>query len=250
VRSLAAAVLLAITLTACAVDDEVPAAAPGPATTAAPEPPTSAPRPHPGPTTTSTSTTAPPPRVVFLTEGSTGGGVWELEARLAELGYWPGTVDAAFDANTRHAVTALQKVAGVERTGRVDLATEWALRGALLPAVRNPVGHVIEVDLATQVLTIATDGRIDAVFDSSTGKRSTRTPPGTFTLTRQIDALRRSHLGLLYRPKYFNRGIAVHGATSVPTYAASHGCVRVTYPAMDHIWAADLAPIGTEVTVA
>ena len=26
------------------------------------------------------------------------------------------------------------------------------------------------------------------------------------------------------------------GSTSVPTYAASHGCVRLTVPAMNRIW--------------
>jgi lipoprotein-anchoring transpeptidase ErfK/SrfK len=54
---------------------------------------------------------------------------------------------------------------------------------------------------------------------------------------------------LLYRPKYFHGGVAVHGYTSVPATPASHGCVRVTYAAMDHLWAADLLPIGTPVQV-
>jgi N-acetylmuramoyl-L-alanine amidase len=31
-------------------------------------------------------------------------------------------------------------------------------------------------------------------------------------------------------------GYALHGSTSVPTYAASHGCVRVTVPAMNRVW--------------
>ena len=43
--------------------------------------------------------------------------------------------------------------------------------------------------------------------------------------------------------------MTIHGYTSVPAYPASHGCVRVTYPAMDFIWDKGLTPIGTPVWV-
>ena len=35
---------------------------------------------------------------------------------------------------------------------------------------------------------------------------------------------------------YFYYGYAIHGSKSVPTYAASHGCVRVTIPAINRLW--------------
>ena len=41
----------------------------------------------------------------------------------------------------------------------------------------------------------------------------------------------------LWRPRYFNGGIAVHGSPSIPAYPASHGCARVSNAAMDMIWA-------------
>ena len=56
-------------------------------------------------------------------------------------------------------------------------------------------------------------------------------------------------LGRLYRPRYFNGGIAVHGYPSVPSTPASHGCVRVTLGAMDHLWSSKLLPIGRTVIV-
>src|SRR5207244_343993 len=57
-------------------------------------------------------------------------------------------------------------------------------------------------------------------------------------------------LGRLYRPKYFHPdGIALHGYTQVPPRPASHGCVRFTNAAIDFIWNANLAPIGTTVWV-
>ena len=40
----------------------------------------------------------------------------------------------------------------------------------------------------------------------------------------------------MYRPNYFYGGYALHGMTSVPAYPASHGCVRMTVPAMDRMW--------------
>jgi lipoprotein-anchoring transpeptidase ErfK/SrfK len=48
---------------------------------------------------------------------------------------------------------------------------------------------------------------------------------------------------------YFNGGIAVHGYTSVPTYPASHGCVRVSIAAMNLLWLGGRMGIGTRVNV-
>ncbi len=44
-------------------------------------------------------------------------------------------------------------------------------------------------------------------------------------------------------------GIAVHGYGSVPAYPASHGCARVSLPAMDMIWRERLMPSGATVLV-
>jgi lipoprotein-anchoring transpeptidase ErfK/SrfK len=199
--------------------------------------------------TTIPTTTAAPPALDGLAVGATGPAVQELESRLDALGYWPGAVDATFDRSTAHAVVALQKVAGLGRTGAVDAATAAALLAGVAPEVRSTTGRVVEIDLAHQVLTVATDGRVTAVFDTSTGRHAGTTPTGHFRITREIDGPHRSPLGLLYRPKYFVGGVAIHGYTSVPTTPASHGCVRVTYPAMDHVWATGMIPVGTDVWV-
>ncbi len=70
-------------------------------------------------------------------------------------------------------------------------------------------------------------------------------------ITRELpNGWRTSDLGQLWRPKYFtSTGIAVHGATSVPAYPASHGCARVSVPAMNYIWDANLMPKGIAVWV-
>ena len=54
-------------------------------------------------------------------------------------------------------------------------------------------------------------------------------------------------LGRLHNPLYFNGGIAIHGATSVPAYPASHGCVRIPMSASP--WMPSKVPNGTPVYV-
>ena len=68
-------------------------------------------------------------------------------------------------------------------------------------------------------------------------------------MQRQIDGMRVSRLGELWRPKYFTGGYALHGSPSVPGYPASHGCVRLSDGAIDFVWSGGLAPIGRTVWV-
>jgi hypothetical protein len=205
------------------------------------------------PSSTTTSTTPPPPPAApvatGLRRGDSGPEVSEIQARLSELGCWSGEADGTFGWDTHHAVVALQKAAGLERDGIVGPETQRALDDGVRPEARSRTGRVVEIDLGRQLLLVVEDGSVVAVFDTSTGARSGTTPPGQWTISREIDGLRRSPLGLLYRPKYVHEGVAIHGYTSVPAHPATHGCVRVTYPAMDHIWAAGLMPVGTPVWV-
>jgi lipoprotein-anchoring transpeptidase ErfK/SrfK len=41
----------------------------------------------------------------------------------------------------------------------------------------------------------------------------------------------------------------VHGSNSIPNYPASHGCVRISVPAMDMVWETNLMPMSTPVWV-
>jgi lipoprotein-anchoring transpeptidase ErfK/SrfK len=85
------------------------------------------------------------------------------------------------------------------------------------------------------------------ILDTSSGKASTPTPLGNFTIGRRIDGWRYAPLGTLWRPNYFHYGDAVHGSTSVPNYPASHGCLRVTIGAMNRLW--PMIGIGTRVHI-
>lgn len=194
-----------------------------------------------------------------LRVGSSGAQVRTLQRRLNTLGYWTGTADGQFGTLTEQAVMALKKVAGLPRDGVVGPQVWKALAKGRRPKARSSSGHVIEIDKKRQVLKVVNNGRVSYTLNTSTGSGATyvsqgvtsiaSTPSGHFTVYRQIDGYRHAALGVLYRPKYFNGGIAVHGASSVPGYAASHGCARVTNAAMNWIWRTNKMRIGASVWV-
>lgn len=184
----------------------------------------------------------------LLRRGDSGPAVVAMQQELAALGYWMPAVDGIFGPETRHAVIALQKAAGLARDGIYGPNTAAALRDGARPAAQAAGDHV-EVDLTNQLLLVVKGGRVETIYDTATGRVLGTTPSGTYSVTRQIDGYRYAPLGTLYRPKYFYRGVAIHGYTSVPTRPASHGCVRVTYAAMDHIWSSGVAPVDATVVV-
>lgn len=220
-------------------------------TTTAPVPPAA--------TTTTTAPPAPRSSTTLLQRGASGAEVVDLQRQLAALGYWLGPVDGTFGFLTEQAVTALQKAAGIAPDGVIGPRTAEALAQGVRPVPRSTSGHVVEIDLEHQLLSFVTEGRVDAVLNTSTGSGQTyvsggrlevaTTPRGRYAVFRQVDGLDVSPLGMLWRPKYFVGGTAVHGYSDVPPYPASHGCVRVSLAAMDWIWATGIMPIGTPVWV-
>lgn len=190
----------------------------------------------------------PPPGDPVLREGAEGPAVAELQLRLASLGYWVGDGGARFGELTSQAVMAFQKVEGIERDGIAGPVTRVRLAAARRPA---PIGIAdgVEIDLARQVLFVVQGGQVVEVHNTSTGRSGWSTPPGLFRVNRQIDGMRYAPLGNLWRPKYFNGGIAVHGSGSIPAEPASHGCARVSMTAMDHLWDSGRLAMGSPVVV-
>lgn len=196
----------------------------------------------------------------MLRYGDSGPAVLTLQKRLTALGYWLGPTDGDFGPLTQQAVFALQKSAGIARDGVVGPDTERALERGARPSA-TLAGNGVEVDLARQVLLVVRSGRVVTVLNTSTGsgeeytttfgtRAIARTPTGTYTFLRRVDALDKSSLGELWRPIYFTgSGYAVHGSTSVPPWPASHGCVRVSNAAIDMVWAQNLMPIGSTIKV-
>lgn len=179
--------------------------------------------------TATARTLSVPVRDPDLALGATGAAVHALEQRLASLHYaLAGAANATFGEDTADAVIAFEKVAGLPRTGKVD-ATVWkALATATTPAPRYPSGDHVEVDKVHQVLLLVRGGETALVVPVSTaGLPGMFTPDGRFAVYRKVTGWDPSPLGELYDPLYFVAGYAIHGYPSVPTYPASHGCVRV-----------------------
>lgn len=203
-------------------------------TTAAP--PTT--EPAPPPTTTTTAPT-PPPEPPTLERGDSGPDVEALQRQLVELHFDPGPVDGTFGGATQSAVQGFQSLQGIEVDGVVGPQVEAALAAPAAPAPLVPGGAAdrVEVDLERQLLFLYEGGGLRLMSHVSTGSGEryceggscgiATTPPGDFAFTWRWPGWRTSRLGRLYNPVYFNGGIAIHGALSVPTYPASHGCVRI-----------------------
>ncbi|MEU3018765.1 L,D-transpeptidase family protein [Nocardiopsis sp. NPDC007018] len=181
-----------------------------------------------------------------LRKGDSGAQVSALQQRLSDLGYWIDGVDGEYGPHTEQAVIALQKAAGIDRDGLVGPATRTALAEGEVPTATSS-GTAVEIDLERQLLLVVVGGEVESVIHTSTGsgqpyegsdgsERIATTPTGEYAVFRDVDAWDPGPYGALYRPKYFNGGIAVHGYPSVPSQPASKGCARVSLAAMDWLW--------------
>lgn len=214
--------------------------------------------------TASTTTTLPPttsttkpkpiqPAVVSLPplpadglhQGSSGPVVATYQQRLIDLHFDPGAVDGHYGGDMAYAVTALEKLYGLPRNGRIGAPEAIALSAFKYPTplAANGEPNRTEIDITKQVLILYRDNQVRLITTISTGSgehycytdrfapvrvcENALTPSGKYAYTRFVNGWDTSPLGHLYNPFYFNGGIAVHGYTSVPSSPASHGCVRI-----------------------
>ncbi|MFM8267189.1 MAG: peptidoglycan-binding protein [Ilumatobacteraceae bacterium] len=211
----------------------------------------------------------PAPEPIVAVGGANGEATRKIQERLAVLGFWSGrSADGVFGLATQQAVMAFQKYHGLEASGRVDDATAFTMTTVEERAHSNATtGTLVEVDKARQLLFIVVEARTLWVFNASTGSEipyeepnkqdptkiergDSITPNGLWRVNRERpEGWWDGDLGKIYRPKYFVGGVAVHGSPKIPNYPASHGCVRVSVPAMDFIWESGFMPIGTPVWV-
>jgi hypothetical protein len=177
--------------------------------------------------------------------GSSGIFVLLLEQRLVDLQYRLVDIDRRYDFRTADAVLAFRKVQRMLRVSTVDAGIWRALAHPLRPRPRSSTsGFHIEVDQSRQVLYTVRDGSVTNIMHVSTGKASTPTRDGSFSVTSKLAGYSDHQL---YYPSFFDGSRAIHGWPDVPTYPASHGCVRVPY--WNAKWIYGLAPIGTRVIV-
>jgi lipoprotein-anchoring transpeptidase ErfK/SrfK len=85
---------------------------------------------------------------------------------------------------------------------------------------------------------------VTGIVHVSTGKSSTPTRDGLFRIRYKVPGY--TSKGLYYA-SFFDGQRAIHGWPEVPSYPASHGCVRVPYWHAKWIFA--ITPVGTPVKV-
>jgi peptidoglycan hydrolase-like protein with peptidoglycan-binding domain len=200
------------------------------------------------PTTTTTTAPPAPPAPEVMRQGAEGPFVALLQTRLRDLGFRPGEIDGHYSNATFAAVMAFQKYEGLDADGHAGPITFAALGKGLTGAgPRGGPTPRIEIDVERQIaFAVSGDGTTKIInVSSGSGRRYNSpgggtaladTPRGNFKIKRRIDGVRTAPLGQLYRPMYFQGGFAIHGATNVPGFPASHGCIRTTNPDQDYLF--------------
>jgi hypothetical protein len=167
--------------------------------------------------------------------GSRGIRVTMLQRGLKRLGYAGFQPSGYYGPGTARAVLAFRKVNHMPRIGyasAVVFRKVFERRGTF--RLKYPrAGRHVEADLSRQVLVLARRGRAQRIYHMSSGKPSTPTVLGSFRVYRK-SAGTNSH-GMVHS-SYFIGGYAIHGYASVPTYPASHGCLRVPIPSAWNIY--------------
>jgi lipoprotein-anchoring transpeptidase ErfK/SrfK len=226
----------------------------------------------PGPTTTTIPVNLIPvapvdPPLVGVGQRD-GDDTLRAEQRLIELGFWLDAADGDYNLTTTQAVMAFQKYYGLATDGVLGDETAAAMSAVTeRPRGRADAGTLVEIDKGMQLLMFVIDGRTEWILNASSGSEVAYDEPdkntpgerqtgdsvtrnGLHTVYRERpEGWWEGDLGEIYRPKYFTGGIAVHGSNHVPDYPASHGCVRVSVPAMDWIWETGIMPLETPVWV-
>jgi peptidoglycan hydrolase-like protein with peptidoglycan-binding domain len=168
--------------------------------------------------------------------GAKGQSVRLLQSELDVLHY-AVPLTGVLDEGTGQALIAYRKMTGLERVpyaGRRVFALLARHLGSFHVRYRGDGRHV-EASLTKQVLAeIEPGGRVYKIYTTSSGKPSTPTVIGRFRVYEKTPG--ENSEGMV-DSNYFIRGYAIHGYAEVPTYAASHGCLRVPIPDAPAIYA-------------
>jgi peptidoglycan hydrolase-like protein with peptidoglycan-binding domain len=177
--------------------------------------------------------------------------VRQIQRRLIKLGYLlSGAADGRLGPVTQEAILAFQKWERLDRTGSLNAPTEARLAMAArpVPISRGGPEKRAEVLLDRQVTLLIVGNKVVRTIAVSSGKPSTPTPPGNYRVYAKI----RRWWSTPFREWLpyalpFVGGIAFHEYLDVPSYPASHGCVR--QPVVVASWTYGFAEVGMPVKV-
>jgi len=172
-----------------------------------------------------------------------------IQLRLWLLGYLDRSdVTGSLDYLTEQALLAFQGWEDLDRTGSVTGQTQVALFTASrpVPSARRP-GRRIEIYRDFGVLLMVDSGEVVRAMHTSTGNAGL-TPVGSFRV--YVKALLSWSVPFkVWMPyaAYFTGGIATHQSPNVPSYPASHGCVRLPEGEAERVYR--FVEVGTPVVV-
>jgi L,D-transpeptidase catalytic domain./Putative peptidoglycan binding domain. len=179
--------------------------------------------------------------------GARGPMVLAYEQRLASLHIDPGPIDGVYDQDTAYAIDTIEKIYGIARDGQIGPQVRLAISVFQWPKPLTARAEPdrVEVSLDKQYIVLYANNWVKLITTTSTGGgyafcggdqgcQYAVTPPGRFVFQWYFNGWRTSKLGHLYKPYYFDGGIAIHGYPEVPNYPASHGCVRIPMHLADH----------------
>ncbi|ADB54294.1 L,D-transpeptidase family protein [Conexibacter woesei] len=168
-----------------------------------------------------------------------------LQQKLAKLGYAVPR-NGVYDGGTGRAIEAYRKVNGMSRLQTLDAAVvDKLLRGVGGFKVRYPQhGRHVEAHLGQQVLALIENGKVYRAYTTSSGASVTPTVLGNFRFYWKQPGVNNREM---VHSSYFIRGYAIHGYKSVPTYPASHGCLRIPIP--DALFVYNWVRLGDQIDV-
>ncbi|MCT9089435.1 L,D-transpeptidase family protein [Streptomyces sp. ASQP_92] len=197
----------------------------------------------------SATTAAKPAPKVLMSNGSKGDRVKELQARLAQIGWFDDTPTGTYGAATTAAVKGFQGKRGLPETGATDSVTWDKLLGMTTAptaqelagrAVNKPVakldarcmtGRALCISKTSRTLSWVIDGKVQSTMDVRFGSQYTPTREGVFKVFEKS----RDHVSTIYHTAmpyamFFSGGQAVHYSSDFAARGysgASHGCVNV-----------------------
>ncbi|MEV6397801.1 peptidoglycan-binding protein [Streptomyces sp. NPDC051907] len=236
--------------TPAATPSGTPSGAAKPSPTAS-KPPAKTPSKTPSATDSATpgpSPSGPAPKVL-MERGAKGDQVRELQARLAQIGWFDDRPSGTYGPVTTAAVKGFQGKRGLPATGATDTATWQRLLGMTTKPTREELdgtavakpsakldprcktGRVMCVSKTTRTLSWVVDGKVLSTMDVRFGSQYTPTREGVFSVGWKS----RHHVSTIYKTPmpyamFFSGGQAVHYSSDFAARGyngASHGCVNV-----------------------
>ncbi|GGP87175.1 L,D-transpeptidase family protein [Streptomyces melanogenes] len=188
------------------------------------------------------------PKILMAT-GAKGAQVQELQARLAQVGWFDDTPTGTYGSVTVAAVKGFQSKRGLPTTGSADTATLQRLADMTTKPTRDELagkavnkpktkldkrcmtGRVLCISKTTRTLNWVVNGKVLSSMDVRFGSQYTPTREGTF----KVFLKSKNHVSSIYHTPmpyamFFSGGQAVHYSSDFAKrgYAgASHGCVNV-----------------------